>query len=67
MPTANNRANLGFERQLPQAADARWTYLKTRVRQPIIGQLVDDTMAGIKRDEPALKGALPQDYSEVGR
>jgi hypothetical protein len=28
-----------------------------------IGQLVDDAMAGIERDNPALKGVLPKDYA----
>ena len=40
--------------------DARWAYLKSMAPQPTIGQLVDDAMAGIERDNPALKGVLPQ-------
>jgi type I restriction enzyme M protein len=43
--------------------EARWTYLKAQARQPAIGQLVDDAMAGIERDNPALKGVLPKDYA----
>ncbi|MFH0344050.1 MAG: type I restriction-modification system subunit M N-terminal domain-containing protein [Chromatiales bacterium] len=43
--------------------EARWTYLKAQARQPTIGQLVDDAMAGIERDNPALKGVLPKDYA----
>src|SRR5213593_3254705 len=43
--------------------EARWTHLKTRARQPTIGQLVDDAMTGIERDNPALKGVLPKDYA----
>ena len=35
--------------------EARWTQLKTLARQSTIGQLVDDAMAGIERDNPALK------------
>src|SRR5438045_6345344 len=31
--------------------------------QPTIGQLVDDAMAGIERDNPSLKGVLPKDYA----
>ncbi|HZT22588.1 MAG TPA: type I restriction-modification system subunit M N-terminal domain-containing protein, partial [Verrucomicrobiae bacterium] len=34
--------------------EARWTHLKAQARQPTIGQLVDDAMAGIERDNPAL-------------
>ena len=37
--------------------------LKAQACQPTIGQLVDDAMAGIERDNPALKGVLPKDYA----
>ena len=43
--------------------EARWPHLKAQARQPGIGQLVDDAMAGIERDNPALKGVLPKDYA----
>jgi len=43
--------------------EARWTHLKAQARQPTVGQLVDDAMAGIERDNPALKGVLPKDYA----
>jgi type I restriction enzyme M protein len=43
--------------------EARWTYLKAQARQPTIGRLVDDAMAAIERDNPALKGVLPKDYA----
>jgi type I restriction enzyme M protein len=43
--------------------EARWTHLKAQARQPAIGRLVDDAMAGIERDNPALKGVLPKDYA----
>ena len=43
--------------------EARWQHLKAQARQPTIGQLVDDAMAGIERDNPALKGVLPKDYA----
>jgi len=39
--------------------EARWPHLKAQARQSTIGQLVDDAMAGIERDNPALKGVLP--------
>ena len=42
---------------------ARWQQLKTKARQPGIGQIVDDAMAAIERDNPALKGVLPKDYA----
>ena len=43
--------------------EARWSYLKTRARQPSIGRLVDDAMAAIERDNRALAGVLPMDYA----
>jgi type I restriction enzyme M protein len=43
--------------------EARWAHLKAQAKQPTIGQLVDDAMAGIERDNPALKGVLPRDYA----
>jgi type I restriction enzyme M protein len=43
--------------------EARWPRLKAQARQSSIGQLVDDAMAGIERDNPALKGVLPKDYA----
>jgi type I restriction enzyme M protein len=43
--------------------EARWAHLKAQARQPTIGQFVDDAMAGIERDNPALKGVLPKDYA----
>jgi type I restriction enzyme M protein len=43
--------------------EARWPALKSAAKQPTIGQLVDDAMAGIERDNPALKGVLPRDYA----
>ncbi|GIW12568.1 MAG: DNA methyltransferase [Tepidiforma sp.] len=43
--------------------EARWEYLQSQAKQPTIGQLVDDAMAGIERDNPALKGVLPKDYA----
>jgi type I restriction enzyme M protein len=43
--------------------EARWSHLKSQAKQSIIGQLVDDAMAGIERDNPSLKGVLPKDYA----
>ena len=43
--------------------EARWAHLKGQAKQPTIGQLVDDAMAGIERDNPSLKGGLPKDYA----
>ena len=43
--------------------EARWSHLKAEAKQPTIGQLVDDAMAGIERDNPSLKGVLPKEYA----
>jgi len=43
--------------------EARWANLKAKARLPTIGQVVDDAMSGIERDNPALKGVLPKDYA----
>ena len=43
--------------------EARWSCLKEQARQPTIGQVVDEAMAGIERDNPALKDVLPKDYA----
>jgi type I restriction enzyme M protein len=46
--------------------EARWWHLKAQAKQPTIGQLVDDAMSGIERDNPSLKGVLPKDYTRPG-
>ncbi len=46
--------------------EARWSYLKANAKQPTIGQLVDDAMVAIERDNPSLKGVLPKDYARPG-
>jgi type I restriction enzyme M protein len=43
--------------------EARWSHLKAQARQSTIGELVDEAMEGIERDNPALKGVLPKDYA----
>ncbi len=44
-------------------AEARWSKLRATAKQPTIGKIVDDAMAGIERDNPRLKGVLPKDYA----
>ena len=46
--------------------EARWSHLKANAKQPTIGQLVDDAMVAIERDNPSLKGVLPKDYARPG-
>ena len=43
--------------------EARWDRLKAQARQPSIGLTVDDAMAAIERDNPALESVLPKDYA----
>ena len=43
--------------------EARWEYLKNQTRQPTIGQLVDDAMAALERDNRVLSGVLPKEYA----
>ncbi len=42
--------------------DARWTKLQQNAKSPEIGILIDKAMAIIERDNPSLKGVLPNDY-----
>ena len=42
---------------------ARWSALQDNAKQPTIGQLVDDAMEAVERDNPSLKGVLPKDYA----
>ena len=42
--------------------EARWPHIQAQARQPTIGQLVDDAMRAIERDNPVLKDVLPKDY-----
>ncbi|UZE92476.1 MAG: SAM-dependent DNA methyltransferase [Methanosarcinales archaeon] len=43
--------------------EARWEYLQNNAKQPTIGNLIDDAMFAIERDNPALKGVLSKDYA----
>lgn len=44
-------------------AEARWRRIQAQARQPVIGQVIDEAMTAIERDNPALKGVLPKDYA----
>ena len=46
--------------------EARWSHLKAQAKQPTIGEIVDNAMAGIERDNPSLKSVLPRDYARPG-
>ena len=42
---------------------ARWEHLKAQAKQSVIGQIVDDAMDAIERDNPVLNDVLPKDYA----
>lgn len=44
-------------------AEARWSHLLEKAKQPGIGKVVDDAMDAIERDNPSLKGVLPKVYA----
>ncbi|HOQ99725.1 MAG TPA: class I SAM-dependent DNA methyltransferase, partial [Anaerolineae bacterium] len=43
--------------------EARWAYLQARAKQPEIGQLIDQAMVAIERENPRLKNVLPKEYA----
>ncbi len=43
--------------------EARWPHLQAQAKQSTIGQLVDDAMDRIERDNPVLKDVLPKNYA----
>jgi type I restriction enzyme M protein len=45
--------------------EARWSYLQANAKQPSIGNLIDDAMLAIERDNPSLKGVLPGNYGRA--
>ncbi|WP_438037284.1 type I restriction-modification system subunit M [Sorangium sp. So ce204] len=42
--------------------EARWAAVQANAKQAKIGQLIDDAMVAIERDNPSLKGVLPKNY-----
>ena len=44
-------------------AEARWPVLQAQAHQPTIGTAVDDAMAALEQDNPALQDVLPKDYA----
>lgn len=41
----------------------RWDYLKGKAKDPRIGQLIDEAMLAIEKDNEKLKGVLPKNYA----
>ncbi|WP_044988873.1 N-6 DNA methylase [Sorangium cellulosum] len=42
--------------------EARWAAIQANAKQPKIGQVIDDAMVAIERDNLSLKGVLPKNY-----
>lgn len=42
---------------------ARWTYLQKNAKLPSIGKIIDEAMELVEKENPALKGVLPTNYS----
>ena len=43
--------------------EARWSFLQDKAKDPGIGQLIDEAMTAIEKDNKTLKGVLPKDYA----
>lgn len=46
---------------VPQSA--RWSHIKENAKQSTIGQIIDDAMIAIERENASLKGVLPKNYA----
>jgi type I restriction enzyme M protein len=42
---------------------ARWDFIKSQAKQPNIGQVIDQAMQLIEKENATLKGVLPKNYS----
>lgn len=42
---------------------ARWDFIKQSAKQSTIGQIIDDAMIAIERENSSLKGVLPKNYA----
>jgi type I restriction enzyme M protein len=46
--------------------DARWSAIQAKAKEPSIGQLIDEAMTAIERDNTSLKGTLSKNYGRPG-
>lgn len=44
---------------------ARWKFIKESAKLPTIGQIIDDAMVAIERENTTLKGVLPKTYARA--
>lgn len=42
--------------------EARWSFLQGNAKKPEIGKYIDEAMNAIEKENPSLKGVLPNDY-----
>ena len=43
--------------------EARWDYIQSQAKQPTIGQIIDNSMVLIERENASLKNVLPKNYA----
>jgi type I restriction enzyme M protein len=43
--------------------EARWDYINSHAKQPTIGQIIDNAMVQIEKENASLKGVLPKNYA----
>ena len=43
--------------------EARWEIIKSNAKQPTIGQIIDEAMLAIEKENATLKGVLPKNYA----
>ncbi len=44
-------------------SEARWENIKSQAKQPKIGQVIDEAMVAIEKNNESLKGVLPKNYA----
>ena len=44
-------------------AEARWTFLLSKAKEPLIGKIVDEAMDAIEKENKSLKGVLPKVFA----
>ena len=45
--------------------EARWDYIKKNAKQPTIGNIIDNAMVLIEKENPTLKNVLPKNYGRA--
>jgi type I restriction enzyme M protein len=46
--------------------EARWSRIQNEAPHASIGKVIDDAMTAIERENPSLRGVLPEDYNRPG-